>query len=146
MEVNRNANIVMGLEPGLGAAEFIAVLDASGLASRRPVHDRAIIEGMLRGADVLVTARDEGRLIGVSRAITDFHFCTYLSDLAVDRQYQRRGIGRELVQRTHDAAGLHTTLILLAAPQAISYYPHIGMQRHDSCWIQAAQAAAISRV
>jgi len=43
--------------------------------------------------------------------------------------------GRELIRPTHAAAGLHTVLILLAAPAARSYYPHIGMVAHDSCWI-----------
>jgi predicted N-acetyltransferase YhbS len=85
---------------------------------------------------LIVTARDEhGLLVGVSRAISDYHYCTYLSDLAVDRAFQRRGIGKELVLRTHAAGGFHTSLILLAAPSAASYYPHIGMQKHESCWI-----------
>ncbi|MBI1373408.1 MAG: GNAT family N-acetyltransferase [Phycisphaera sp.] len=96
--------------------------------------------GMLRHAGVIVTARldggaDAGLLIGVSRAITDRHFCTYLSDLAVDASHQRRGVGRELIRRTHEAAGMHTTLILLAAPAARAYYPHIGMTPHDACWV-----------
>ena len=86
-------------------------------------------------ADVIVTARVDGLLVGVSRAITDFSFCTYLSDLAVDEQFQGEGIGRELIRRTHELAGLHTTLILLAAPKAMSYYPHIGMSKHESCWV-----------
>lgn len=123
------------IETGLGADEFIAVLRASTLAERRPVDDRARIERMLRNADVLVTARRGGALVGVSRAITDFSFCTYLSDLAVARDFQGRGIGRELIRRTHEAAGLQTKLILLAAPRAATYYPHIGMARHDSCWV-----------
>src|SRR6059058_4715588 len=93
------------------------------------------IRGMLRHADVLATARVDGTLVGVSRAITDSSYCTYLSDLAVDVAYQRRGIGRELIRRTHEAAGLGTTLILLAAPLARTYYPSIGMDPHDSCWI-----------
>ena len=100
---------------------------------------------MLRHAQVIVTARLDGRLVGVSRAITDFAYCTYLSDLAVDEQHQRQGIGRELIRRTHVATGLQTTLILLAAPKATSYYPHIGMTRHDSCWIiPAAKRSAAS--
>ena len=78
-----------------------------------------------------------GLLVGASRAITDFSYCTYLSDLAVDGQFQRQGIGRELIHRTHEAAGFKTTLILLSAPAARSYYPHIGMQPHDSCWVIA---------
>ena len=74
-------------------------------------------------------------LVGVSRAITDFAYCTYLSDLAVDEKHQRQGIGRQLIQHTHEAAGLHTTLILLAAPKAQSYYPRVGMTKHESCWV-----------
>ncbi len=94
---------------------------------------------MLANADVILTARIDSSLVGVSRAITDYSFCTYLSDLAVDAEFQRRGIGRELIRRTHVAAGLHTALILLAAPGARTYYPHIGMLAHDSCWIIAPQ-------
>lgn len=123
------------LEPNLSCNEFIDLLVRSTLAERRPVDYRAAIEGMLRYADVIITARSDGKLVGISRAITDFAYCTYLSDLAVDEQFQRKGIGKELVRRTHEAAGLKTRLILLAAPAAAGYYPHIGMQKHDSCWM-----------
>jgi GNAT superfamily N-acetyltransferase len=123
------------LEPDLSADEFIRVLEASGLAERRPVADRGRIETMLRNSNVIVTARAGARLIGVSRAIADFGFCCYLSDLAVDRAHQRRGFGRALIERTWDAAGRETTLILLAAPAAVDYYPHIGMRRHEHCYV-----------
>ena len=121
-------------EPNLAATEFIDVLVRSTLAERRPVHDRNAIGAMLKNADVILTARADGLLVGVSRALTDFAYCTYLSDLAVDQAHQRHGIGRELIRRTHEAAGRHTTLILLAAPKAQTYYPHIGMAQHESCW------------
>lgn len=124
------------LEPHLSSGAYIELLIRSTLAERRPVTEPATIEAMLRNADIILTARQDGKLLGISRAITDFAYCTYLSDLAVDQACQRRGIGRELVQRTHEAAGLQTRLILLAAPAAASYYPHIGMMRHDSCWIR----------
>jgi GNAT superfamily N-acetyltransferase len=123
------------LEPGLTADEFIDVLVRSTLAERRPVGDRATIETMLARADIVLTARAAGILVGISRAISDFSFCTYLSDLAVDRKLQRQGIGRELIRRTHEVAGLGTTLILLSAPSAVTYYPHVGMTKHDSCWV-----------
>jgi ribosomal protein S18 acetylase RimI-like enzyme len=123
-------------EPDLMVSEFIDVLRRSTLAERRPVDDLATVAGMLANADVIVTARTvSGLLVGVSRAITDRHFCTYLSDLAVDAAFQRRGLGRELIRRTHEIAGLATRLILLSAPAACSYYPHIGMKQHDSCWM-----------
>lgn len=126
------------VEPQLSSDEFIDVLVRSTLAERRPVGDPSRIEAMLRNAQVIVTARDEaGLLVGISRAITDRVYATYLSDLAVDRAFQGRGIGRELISRTHQAAGLDTLLILLAAPKARTYYPHIGMQPHDSCWTLA---------
>jgi GNAT superfamily N-acetyltransferase len=128
--------IVYALEPALGQEEFADVLRRSTLAERRPVGEPERLEAMLRHADLIVTARDSrGLLIGISRAISDYSFCTYLSDLAVDEAYQGRGIGRELIRRTHEAAGLATSLILLAAPKARSYYPHIGMRHHDSCWM-----------
>ena len=126
--------ILYAIEPHLAAAEFLDVLRRSTLAERRPVDEPGTIAGMLANAGVIATARSDGLLIGISRAISDFHYCTYLSDLAVDAAFQGRGIGRELIRRTHEAAGLGTTLILLAAPRARTYYPHVGMTAHDSCW------------
>ena len=128
-------NILYQLEPDLSVDEFICVLNRSTLGERRPVDDRLTMEKMVRNADVILTARADGVLVGVSRALTDFSFCTYLSDLAVDESYQKLGIGRELIERTHQAAGRQTRLILIAAPKARSYYPHIGLVPHDSCWM-----------
>ena len=90
---------------------------------------------MLKNAGLIVTARIDGRLVGVSRAITDFSYCVYLADLAVVEDHQGQGIGRELIRRTHEAAGSGTQLVLLAAPGARTYYPHVGLTQHDSCWI-----------
>ena len=90
--------LLIVLEPNLSAAEFIDVLVRSTLAERRPMNEPANLEKMLRHADLIVTARAGGKLLGVSRAITDFAFCTYLSDLAVDEMYQGHGIGRELLR------------------------------------------------
>jgi len=130
------AEVSFGIEPNLTAEEFVGVLRRSSLAERRPVDQPNTIHGMLRNADVIVTARKSETLIGVARALTDFANCTYLADLAVDVEFQRQGIGKELLGRIHETAGLNTTLILLAAPQAVAYYPHIGMSHHDSCWIK----------
>jgi GNAT superfamily N-acetyltransferase len=119
----------------LSAAEFIDCLVRSTLALRRPIDQPEVIERMLRNADILIAARNsEGLLVGVSRAITDFCYCTYLSDLAVDEAFQGRGIGRALIERTHKLAGLNTMLLLLSAPAVESYYPHIGLLPHKSAW------------
>lgn len=128
-------DVAYQLEPNLSAEEFIDCLVRSTLAERRPVDNREIISGMLKNADILVSARTaDGLLVGVSRAITDYSYCTYLSDLAVDKAFQGLGIGRELIERTHSTAGHGTMLLLLSAPAAESYYPHIGMTHHRSAW------------
>ncbi|TWU48875.1 hypothetical protein Poly51_47790 [Rubripirellula tenax] len=128
------------VEFDLTPSEFVDVLRRSTLAARRPVEDTERIAKMLAMADLVVTARDHtGTLVGVARAITDFAYCTYLSDLAVDVAHQRLGIGRALIRLTHEHAGLQTRLILLSAPAAAAYYPHIGMQQHDSCWMTPPQ-------
>ena len=133
-------NVTYQNEPNLLAHDFVDLLWRSTLAERRPVHEEDTVRAMLKNADVIITARLGESLIGVSRAITDYGYCTYLSDLAVDVEFQRQGVGRELIRRTHEEAGLNTTLILLAAPDAKSYYPHIGMTRHESCWIIPRQS------
>jgi ribosomal protein S18 acetylase RimI-like enzyme len=129
-------NVVLKVEPELSGYEFVDVLHRSGLSERRPVGNPAIIRGMLEHADLIVTARTvDGLLVGVARSISDFHYCTYLSDLAVDASFQRQGIGRQLIDYTHEQAGRNTSFILLSAPAASTYYPHVGLSKHDSCWI-----------
>jgi len=125
--------IVYETEPALTVAEFQKILASSTLGERRPINDPERLERMLRGANLIITARDNGEIIGVSRSLTDFSFCTYLSDIAVDERYQRQGIGKELIRQTKLATG-EAKLILLSAPKAVDYYPRIGMQRHEHCY------------
>jgi GNAT superfamily N-acetyltransferase len=119
----------------ISADEFIDLLQRSTLAARRPVNDKGRIQKMLDHGNVLVTAWKDNKLVGVSRALSDFSFCCYLSDLAVDEAFQKQGIGKNLIDETHKAAGLQTMLILLAAPAAAQYYPKIGMERFTDCFI-----------
>jgi predicted N-acetyltransferase YhbS len=133
--MDQTTDITFQSEPDLTPDEFIDVLRRSTLDERRPVDEPDTIRAMLDNADVIVTARCGSLLIGMSRAITDYGYCTYLADLAVDVAFQRQGIGKELMQRTHLAAGVGTTLILLATPKAAAYYQHIGMKKHGSCWL-----------
>jgi predicted N-acetyltransferase YhbS len=115
--------------------DFIDVLKRSTLDERRPVDDPERMQKMLDHGNVMITAWSDEKLVGVSRALTDFSFCCYLSDLAVDKSYQHTGIGKELVRLTHEAAGMQTMLILLAAPAATRYYPKIGMKQFEHCFI-----------
>lgn len=105
----------------------------SGL--RRPVEDLPRLKKMLDQADITITAWDENKLVGIARAITDFSYCCYLSDLAVDGDYQKMGIGRELVRLVHEQIGEEVSLILLSSPVAMEYYPRIGFQKVENGYI-----------
>jgi GNAT superfamily N-acetyltransferase len=107
----------------------------STLGERRPVDDRERMAAMLRHANLVVTAWDGELLVGISRALSDFSFITYLSDLAVRASHQKQGIGKELIRRTQALAGKHAKLLLLAAPAAEKYYPHVGFTHHPQAWM-----------
>jgi ribosomal protein S18 acetylase RimI-like enzyme len=130
----------------LVAEQFIDVLRRSTLAERRPIDDIERIAGMLEHGSLLCTAWEGELLVGVARSVTDFVYCCYLSDLAVDAGFQGRGIGTELIRLTQ--AQLHplAKVMLLAAPKAREYYSHIGMAQHESAWIAPATPALQSRV
>jgi predicted N-acetyltransferase YhbS len=121
--------------------DFVDLLKRSTLAERRPVHDPKCIQAMLEHANLLCTAWDGEKLVGVARSVTDFEYCCYLSDLAVDETYQKQGIGRELIRLTQSRLGPSAKIILLAAPKAETYYPGIGFEPHRSAWILSATKA-----
>lgn len=127
--------VVYRVENRLDSDEFLDVLRRSGLAARRPVDEPDRIRGMVENANLTVSARDsDGLLIGIARSVTDFAYCCYLSDLAVDVAWQKKGIGRELIRRTRDAIHPKALLLLLSAPAAMDYYPRIGMEKLDTCF------------
>jgi GNAT superfamily N-acetyltransferase len=120
------------VRPALDQA--IELYRASTLAERRPVDDRARFAAMLEHANLIITAWDGDLLVGISRCVTDFSWTTYLADLAVRVSHQRKGIGKELIRRTH-AAAPEAKLLLLAAPAAEKYYPHIGFEHFPQTWM-----------
>ncbi|MEM8525254.1 MAG: GNAT family N-acetyltransferase [Bacteroidota bacterium] len=122
------------IENDLSVKEFKSVLIQSTLGERRPIDEPERLSTMLKHANLIITARDGERLVGVARSLTDFCYCTYLSDLAIDQDYQRQGIGKELIRRTK-LESPRANLILLAAPAAVSYYPKIGMAQHEFCYL-----------
>lgn len=127
-------NIQYRVHEKISVEQFIDLLRRSTLAGRRPLDRAERVQRMLDNANLIVTAWDGDRLVGVSRAVTDFSLCCYLSDLAVDESYQRAGIGKELVRRTREAAGLECTLLLLSAPAAMGYYPKIGFEKLENAF------------
>lgn len=125
--------ITYQIEKNISPQEFINVLNKSTLGERRPVNEPERILKMLEYGNLIITARENNVLVGVARSLTDFMYCTYLSDLAVDLSYQKKGIGKELIRLTK----LETPkakLILLAAPKAVGYYPKIGMKQMEQCY------------
>jgi len=115
--------------------QFMELLDESTLGERRPVQDRECMEGMVANSNLTVTAWDEGKLVGVARSMTDFHYACYLSDLAVRKAYQKSGIGKRLQIVTQQQLGPRCRLILIAAPAANAYYEHIGFTNNPRCWV-----------
>jgi ribosomal protein S18 acetylase RimI-like enzyme len=118
----------------LSLAEVIEVYRDSGLGERRPIADEELFGAMLRNANLIVACRVSGKLVGIARSVSDFSYVTYLSDLAVARDYQRSGIGRALIEATKQEAPC-AKIVLLSAPAARDYYPHIGFSPHSSAWV-----------
>lgn len=126
--------ITYQIEEIITVDEFAQILVDSTLAERRPINEHQRLGEMLKNANLIVTARDNARLVGIARSLTDFAYCTYLSDLAVDENYQNRGIGRELIRITKRYS-LKAKLILISAPGAVDYYPKIGMKQNERCYV-----------
>lgn len=122
---------------------FIGLLERSTLGERRPLHDVATMRAMVERADVLITAWDEERLVGVARSLTDFRYVAYLADLAVDKSYQCQGIGRELIRRTQAELDSTCFITLLAAPKANNYYERLGFVNNPRAWMLPAGAKVL---
>ena len=122
-------------ELNITPTQFIQLLKNSTLGERRPIEDQECIVVMISNSNLIVSAWHEEKLIGISRCVTDFHYCCYLSDLAVDEKYQNQGIGKELQVRTQNQLGPKCKLILIAAPAANSYYQKIGFSNNERCWV-----------
>ena len=132
--------IVYAQNRSITPQQLADVFTRSGIV--RPVDDLPRLEKMLQHGNLLITAWDGARLVGVARALSDFSFCCYLSDLAVDRAYQNKGIGRALIEQVRSAIGRDSMLLLLAAPGAMAYYPKVGFEAVGNGWIIKRPSAA----
>ncbi len=123
------------VNPPITTDEFIEVLKNSTLGERRPIDDIECIKGMVKNANIIITATQNDKIVGLARAVTDFHYCCYLSDLAVDKSCQKSGVGKKLIEIVQAQIGENCKIILLSAPQAAEYYPKIGFKQHQSAWV-----------
>jgi len=117
----------------LDPRDVVRVFMASGIT--RPVNDLPRIARMFAAPALTISAWHQDRLVGLSRSLTDYAYCCYLSDLAVDKEYQGHGIGKELVRRTRDIVGDEVSIVLLSAPGAMSYYPGLNFSPADNAFI-----------
>jgi ribosomal protein S18 acetylase RimI-like enzyme len=113
--------------------QVIELYDEAGLP--RPTYDPERIETMFRNSDLIVTAWDVNKLVGVARTITDWVWCSYLADLAVSPDYQGSGIGRKLIGLTRAKVGEQSMLLLLSVPTAMDYYSKVGFAKEDRAFI-----------
>ncbi len=119
----------------ISVEEAIDLYKRSTLSERRPVDRPDIFKGMLAHANLLISAWDGSRLVGISRSLTDFTYVAYLADLAVDAAYQGRGIGKRLIEETRQRLGRECMIVLLAAPKANDYYPKVGFEHNPRAWV-----------
>lgn len=127
--------IVCGEEPGLSVDDYVAVLGRTTLGIKRPLHNPDRIGRLISGASLLVTARENGHLLGLARCITDWSWIAYCAELAVRDDAQGRGIGLKLIETCRDRLGKEVALTLLSEPVALEFYNHIGMKRLDNAFI-----------
>jgi len=120
-------------EQTISLQEFIAILEESGLSKRRPMEDKVFLEQMIKGTNLWVTARENGRLIGLMRGISDYCFRTFIADLAVAKSFQGIGIGRKLVVQTRKIAP-SARLILFSSEDAEGFYQKLGFYLHERCY------------
>ncbi len=116
-------------------SQFIELLRDSTLGERRPIDDQDCMQGMVDNSNLMVTAWIDETLVGIARSMTDFYYACYVSDLAVQREYQKQGIGKRLLNITQGQLGPKCKLLLVAAPDANSYYEHLGFENNPRCWV-----------
>jgi len=127
-------NITYSSTAKISADQAIDLYIRSTLGERRPIHNRQAFENMYQHANLIISAWDGDKLVGISRSLTDFSYVAYLSDLAVDIQYQKQGIGKQLIEKTKSDLEPECMLVLLAAPKAREYYGPLSFDQHPSAW------------
>lgn len=131
------SGIVYARETALPVADFRKVLVEAGPGLTRPVDDPNRLGRMIEGAQLVVTARRDGEIVGVARCITDFSWNCYLNELAVSKAAQGLGIGKGLIDKVREILGPEVSLKLTAAAEAVGFYEKIGMPRSaDTFWFK----------
>lgn len=123
----------------LTAELLIDLYSKCSLGERRPLHRPDIFKGMIENTNLMITAWDNEKLVGISRCLTDFIYIAYLADLAVDENYQKQGIGKQLLRETQKRIKGSCRIVLMAAPDANDYYPALGFESNPRGWVLNTQ-------
>ncbi len=125
-------NTVQIKEERLSAEEYIDFLKRTDLGSQYPKERfRQRIETLVSSVQISLTARDrENRLVGALFGLTDYAYWLFVTDLGVDRDWLRQGIGRRLMKTAHELAGgeKNIAVYLIANENAVPFYQAIGMK------------------
>ena len=137
-------NIEYKINEPITSEQFVGLLERSSLSERRPIHNSDCMEGVVKNSNLVVSAWYGDELIGIARSVTDFYYACYLSDLSVDQKYQKNGVGKRLLVLTQEQLNEECNLILVAAPDANSYYEHLGFENNPRCWVLGREQKIIS--
>ena len=118
--------LTFAIETQLDLDEVMVLYQSSGIA--RPVEQPKRMQRMLQHANLVVTARQDGQLLGLARCLTDYSWVVYIADLLVAKERQQQGIGQQLLAEVQRITGPEVQQLLLSAPSAITYYPKVGFQ------------------
>ncbi|MBQ1385903.1 MAG: GNAT family N-acetyltransferase [Erysipelotrichales bacterium] len=128
-------NMTEVMDERIGKEEYIDFLKRTDLGSQYPKERfEERIERLLKNASVSLTVRNEkGQLIGVLLGLTDFAYWLYITDLGVDRMYERKGIGRKLIKTALERAGgeKDIAVYLIANEKAVPFYEKCGMKKAE---------------
>ena len=122
-------------EEKLNSAEYIDFLKRTDLGSQYPkerFYER--VEKLVKNVSISLVARNEkGLIVGVLFGLTDFCYWLYITDLGVDKNYERQGIGSKLMKKAHEIAGgeKDIAVYLIANDNAIPFYEKLGMKKAD---------------
>ena len=119
----------------LSPEEYIDFLKRTDLGSQYPKERfEERVARLLKNATISLAARNEsGILVGVLLGLTDYAYWLYVTDLGIDRAYERQGIGSELMRTAHELAGgeKDIAVYLIANEEAIPFYEKLGMKKSD---------------
>ncbi len=119
-------------EERISAEEYIDFLKRTDLGSQYPKErfDERIRKLVKNVSISLVARNEEGKAVGVLFGLTDFCYWLYVTDLGVDRDYERQGLGRRLMKEAHELAGgeKDIAVYLIANENAVPFYQKLGMK------------------